>query len=240
LRDSGIIRLSVMNLRFLAAYLALALPAWAGEWLTVVAPEDRAVLRGGSVATIAWTSTAPLPPGVVEWEAFLSVDGGRYFATRITPHLDIDIRSFEWRVPNVSSNDVRLLLRVGDEREEVSIDVPLRLSIVAELDIRPSFARIAKGRGESARPGDLGVAAWVTGDRAGRELGYERAPVDSAIDDSSVGAQKNTHTVAEGSVVPSARPRPSSLSAIARAPRCCASSPLLARDILVLVSRRNI
>ena len=225
----------------LAVFLALALPAVGSAPLKVTAPEDGAVLRGGSVATIAWTATATLPSDVVEWEAFLSVDGGRYYATRITPHLDIDITEFEWRVPNVTSSDVRLMIRIGDEREEVSVDVSLRLAIIADLDVRPPpFTPIAPGRGESARPSDPGVSEWATGDRGGREVGHRRAPVEDVLRNATPTSPGRKDRAAEAPVVAAPLPSLHTAPAIAaaRAPR--ASSPLLARDILVLVRRRNI
>lgn len=229
-----------MKLRLAAVLLAFALPVLGSAPLRVTAPADGTVLRGGSVATIAWVADGPLPHGVVEWEAFLSVDGGRYYATRITPHLDIDIRSFEFRVPNVSSNDVRLLLRIGDEREEKSVDVPLRLSIVADLHVRPPFPRRTTGRGESARPGDPGVAEWATGDRGGHAVGHQRAPLDASFRTSTIAGAATRHGEAEAPVAAAARPALTTTSKPTPAPRARASSPLLARDILVLVRRRNI
>src|SRR5512132_528159 len=80
-------------------------------------PLDQSTLRGGSTAVITWSAGA-LGPGVVEWEAFLSVDGGQYYGARITPHLDISIREFRWTVPNVDTSNARILLRFGDERRE--------------------------------------------------------------------------------------------------------------------------
>lgn len=220
---------------FLWASIALAEP------ITVTAPADRQVLQGGSLATITWKADAPLPRGVEEWEAFLSVDGGRYYATRITPHLSIDIRSFEWRVPNVASNDVRLLIRVGDEREEREIDVPLRFSIVADPFVpTPVVVHAARNRGESARPGDPAVALWTSGDRDGDHLVEERAPVDASWD---TGVHKNAdpnNAFLATPVVANARPASTFVLFVSSAPRVHAISPLLARDILVLVRRRNI
>jgi hypothetical protein len=227
--------------RRLAVAASLLWASLAGaEPLRVTAPADGDVLRGGSLATIAWTATAALPAEVVEWEAFLSVDGGRYFSTRITPHLDIDIRSFEWHVPNVSSNDVRLLIRIGDEREEKSLDVPLRLSIVADPSVRMPIAQAARERGESARPGDPGVALWASGDRGGRQVVQERA----AAETSWRGGRRRETPRGEAwegpPVLTKIRPGAALASLAAVARRARASSPLLARDILVLVRRRNI
>ncbi|HET8775736.1 MAG TPA: hypothetical protein VFP80_18205 [Thermoanaerobaculia bacterium] len=231
-----------MKVRLLtAALLLFSLPLLGSEPLAVVEPANGTVLRGGSIATIAWTATAPLPPDVEEWEAFLSVDGGHYYATRITPHLDIDIRSFEWRVPNVASNDVRLLIRIGDEREETEVDVPLRLSIVADPLVRLPVAHVAASTGESARPGDPGVAVWVEGDRKGHELVLESAPVCASFGRTSTySANAFRHGAAVQPAVAVSHRTLFSISAIAAVPRARTAAPALARDILLLVRRRNI
>ena len=48
----------------------------AAEPLELAAPADGTTLAGGSMATISWRATGPLPHDAEEWEAFLSVDGG--------------------------------------------------------------------------------------------------------------------------------------------------------------------
>lgn len=230
-----------MRLRLAAAaILAFSLAARGAEPLTVTAPADGTVLRGGSVATIRWTATTTLPRGVEEWEAFLSVDGGRYYATRITPHLDIDIREFDWPVPNVTSGDVRLLIRIGDEREEREVDVPLRLSIVADPGAPMHVAHVARSAGESARPGDPGVAAWVAGDRRGHELVLETAPVGDAVGPAMQAATSCRHRSAVTPVIAVSYPSLFTVSAIAAPRHARTASPLVARDILLLARRRNI
>src|SRR6476661_1831838 len=87
-----IIIASMRRLSLAVALLAFASFARA-ESLRVVAPANGATLRGGSFAELRWTS-ARLPSDAEEWEAFLSVDGGKYYAFRVTPHLDIKLRSF--------------------------------------------------------------------------------------------------------------------------------------------------
>jgi hypothetical protein len=229
-----------MRLRLVAAaLLAFSLAARGAEPLTVTAPADGTVLRGGSVATIRWTAIA-LPRGVVEWEAFLSVDGGRYYATRITPHLDIDIREFDWPVPNVTSDDVRLLIRIGDEREERSVDVPLRLSIVADPGAPMHVAHVARSAGESARPGDPGVAAWVAGDRQGRKLVLQIAPAGDTVGPAMYAAHSCRDRSAVTPVIAVSHPSLCTIPAIAAARHARTSAPLLARDILLLARRRNI
>lgn len=149
----------------------------------VLRPAPGEVLEGGADAVVAWRPRGTLPPKIEEWEAFLSVDGGHYFAFRVTPHLDRDRQHFVFRVPNVASNDVRMLLRFGDEREEVSVSVPGRLAIrpSARLASTGGLSRTAFGRGESARPDGPGVVAWVEGSRSGRGLTYQVASPDSGL-----------------------------------------------------------
>ncbi|HEX6099861.1 MAG TPA: hypothetical protein VF432_26345 [Thermoanaerobaculia bacterium] len=230
-----------MRVRLAAAVLlAIGLAARGSEPLMVVAPADGTVLRGGSVATISWTATGTLPKEIVEWEAFLSVDGGCYFATRITPHLDIDIRTFQWPVPNVTSDDVRLLIRIGDEREERSVDVPLRLAIVADPGAHIQVAHVARSAGEPARRGDPGVAAWVAGDRKGRKVALQRAPARTTFRRTARAAESSGHGDAVTPVLTGTHPSLCTIAAAAAAQHARTSSPLLARDILLLVRRRNI
>jgi hypothetical protein len=134
-----------------------------GDSLRLVAPASGTALRGGHFARLTWTADH-LDPSAEEWEAFLSVDGGRYYSVRLTPHLDIDIRSFDVFIPNVDSHDARVLIRTGNERTETTIELPQRLEIRAEAGadiVMPSFA-VAP---ESARPEDPAVVFWSDGQR---------------------------------------------------------------------------
>lgn len=137
--------------------------------LSVTAPADRTELAGGSRATIAWTADTPLPAEIEEWEAFLSVDGGRYYAMRITPHLDRDVQRFTFVVPNVMSNDARILLRFGDEDRETEVVLPLRLRIRHDSIAPRLYMTADDEEGEAARQDDPPVAAWVSGARDGSD-----------------------------------------------------------------------
>src|SRR5581483_10455564 len=130
--------------------------------IQVLSPADGATLRGGHFATLSW-SAQQLPRGAEEWEAFLSVDGGKYYAVRLTPHLDISIRRFEVLIPNVDSDDARLLVRTGDERHETILELPQHLRIRAEAQ-EAFVTRTGGGGSESARPNDPLVVQWSVGD----------------------------------------------------------------------------
>jgi hypothetical protein len=137
----------------------------------LTAPSDGDVLTSGSLAEVAWEEVA-LPPHAVEWEAFLSFDGGRSYPLRITPHLDLRLRRFSFQVPPFPTREARILLRFGDEqREEVEVETPHRFAIIWGGSL-PPFAPLlpAFGLGESARQGDKGVLAWVEGTRSGHGL----------------------------------------------------------------------
>ncbi|MBV8201688.1 MAG: hypothetical protein JOZ15_13785 [Acidobacteria bacterium] len=144
--------------------------------IELLSPRPAIPLVAGGTAVLQW---APLPglaglPAREEWEAFLSLDGGRSYPFRITPHLDSDLRRTLWEVPSVASADVRLLLRFGDERRETAIELPQRFTIAAApgpllaplLAIEPR-ASLARHPGEAARPEDAGVVAWTAGSRRG-------------------------------------------------------------------------
>ena len=176
------IRAGMSRFRSAIALAALLFPAVAlagPEQIRLIAPVAGTALRGGETAAISWEADA-LPQGAEEWEAFLSIDGGRHYPIRITPHLDIELRRATWTVPNITARDVRVLLRVGDERRESAIEVPASFAIEARFGLAPIWPAAASSAspGEEARQGDGGVTAWVAGDRAGRRshLVTARAP----------------------------------------------------------------
>jgi hypothetical protein len=163
------------------AELAVAAPSLAAGArlpVRVVAPAPGTGLNAGALAAVEWeVPEGGLDRRIVEWEAFLSLDGGRTWPLRLTPHLDVGIRRFSFRVPGFPSRDARLLLRFGDEREETEVEVPGRFTISAgpdrlahliQDDPLPPALRLA--RGESARPGEGGVVVWTEGTRDGAGL----------------------------------------------------------------------
>ena len=169
-----------MNLRRrLACFLApLALLA-AGEAAAsppprLVAPVAGRELTAGSLVAVEWEGQPPLAEAE-EWEAFLSLDGGRTHPLRITPHLDLSVRRFTFRVPPFPTRNARFLLRFGDERHhEVEVETPYRFTIVAGPGFVSPASRISLStslsRGERARPEEDGVVVWVEGARDGSGL----------------------------------------------------------------------
>jgi hypothetical protein len=153
----------------------LALPAFAGERdagreiARLVSPAAGDELLAGSAVTIAWEELA-LPEHTVEWEAFLSLDDGRTWPLRVTPHLDISIRRFTFRVPDLPTREARILLRFGDERREVGMEAPQRFAIAPAAFPTPRTRVRVLSRGERARDGDEGVVVWVRGSRSGGDL----------------------------------------------------------------------
>jgi hypothetical protein len=153
----------------LLAFLAGALPlAAAPSRARLLAPEEGAELAAGHLATVEWEG-AP-PPRAEEWEAFLSVDGGRTYPLRITPHLNLSIRRFSFRVPDLPTRSARVLLRFGDERREVEVETPQRFAITPGSSLWEPTTRIVFSRGERPRPSEEGVVLWVEGTRDGSRL----------------------------------------------------------------------
>ena len=108
--------------------------------------------------------------GLEEWEAFLSLDDGGRYPVRVTPHLDIDQRSFAVTLPQFAAKRARLLLRFGDEVEEFEYELPGEFEIRTARQLNPEPVALARGHGEPARlddPYDPGVAIWVEGSRRG-------------------------------------------------------------------------
>jgi hypothetical protein len=172
----------------LVAVAVLALPAAAAAGpdiavrpthelpVELIRPLPGEVLVGGREATVEWRPLRELETlGIDEWEAFLSFDGGRHWPVRVTPHLDIELSSFRFVVPDIPSADVRLMLRFGDERREMGYILPMTLRSVVLQRPWPLPPPPAGARGAPARPGVPGVVLWVEGDRAGRELNVRTA-----------------------------------------------------------------
>ena len=163
----------VPRLLLAIALFACASLAQAGG-LRLVAPADDTTLRGGSFAEVRWTA-AQLPAAAEEWEAFLSVDGGRYYAFRITPHLDADLRHFTFVVPNVETKRARILIRAGNEVQELHFENRGTFSIERDPDAEEPIAHVLAGRGEAARDGDPAVVGWTSGARNGAAVAQHAA-----------------------------------------------------------------
>lgn len=159
--------------------LVVASAAAAAAPVELTAPRQGTAWLPGATAEVAWKTVgsgfAGLEAPVEEWEAFVSVDGGLSYPFRVTPHLDIDLTRFRFPVPPVASDDVRVLLRFGNERREVGFEMPQRFSIaepgaLAALRRILPRAAVGVGRGEAARPGEPGVVMWVEGSRRGGDV----------------------------------------------------------------------
>lgn len=222
--------------------IAIAAPLSA-DALRVTAPHPGTVLRGGTYATLEW-SAAALPAHAEEWEAFLSIDGGRYYAFRITPHLDLKLRRIEFAVPNVDAASARILIRTGDERDERAYELPWTFSIRrtdgAEL---PVGAAMSPLRGEAARDGDPDVVAWAEGDRAGTRVAQRRggetsvpalrAVVSEAIESSPITAPKTLRARVTARIA-------APLDAVSTRLALYAAQQVPPADLLLACRRRNV
>jgi hypothetical protein len=121
-------------------------------------------LRGGHFATLTLDAKY-VDAQAEEWEAFLSVDGGQFYSVRLTPHLNLAIRSYDILVPNVESSDVRLLIRTGNERVEKLHAVAQQFRIHADPDAALPLTRSTAHAPEAARPGEADVVVWCDAGR---------------------------------------------------------------------------
>ncbi|HXU45916.1 MAG TPA: hypothetical protein VN783_10340 [Thermoanaerobaculia bacterium] len=238
-------------LRHVAFLLALGLSAAAAGAalpapIVLEAPRDGEVLRAGEEASLAWRggSAWAREAGIVEWEAFLSVDGGASYPLRITPHLDVDVQRLRFLVPVVPTDDARLLLRFGDEQREMIFELPVKFRISGgPWSAFPGIASFAWTPGEAARPGGPGVVAWIEGNRRGVgqrwvvaiPSGLQPAAVWEGFDPAEAWAESDT------SVPGLAPPRAvahESLTPQQPSVRASTISPA-ALDVLTLGKRRN-
>lgn len=239
--------------------------AWAAFWATpacsaeqqgppvrLVAPRAGATLVAGTTAELEWEPLAGLP-GVEEWEAFLSLDAGRTYPLRITPHLDQDLRRFHWQVPFLPTRDAAILLRFGDERREIAVELPVRFAIATPPSVPPGWqstlrlARRAAARGESPLPGQPGVVAWPEGSRRGGSL--RQVIATGPLHD--LRERFEAHLAHREVLEAASDPLPSESLAPARSEGAAlpagdrsllagsAAGPPLASDILLLIQRQN-
>jgi hypothetical protein len=169
--------------RLILALTLLAPASFArADALRLLAPAPGATLRGGSFVELRRPVTA-LQPSAEEWEAFLSVDGGKYYAFRITPHLDIALQRFTFVVPNVDTRDARILIRTGNEVVETHFETEGSFSIVRDAAAEQGLPSLLQfGRGEAARDGDPAVLGWAEGERDGSDVAQQSStaiPVSS-------------------------------------------------------------
>jgi hypothetical protein len=235
-------------MKFLCSLIAMAgvaLTVEAAPRITLTAPRAATVLEGGSETVIEWSASS-LPAHAEEWEAFLSLDGGKYYAVRITPHLDARLRSFRWRVPNLAASNARILIRVGDERDEEVIAFAQTFRLVAGP---ASFSHdwtgtlLADGGGEPAIPAAPPTVEWISGDRHGGSQVTHRDRDHCAVE------RGDRVTSAESGPVTAHVTSPSSLNppggesiATTRKPqrRPELRVPGKSRPLLLLVTRLNI
>lgn len=202
-------------------------------------PASGTTLIGGSSTVIQWSGPVASDPDIEEWEAFLSVDGGRYYSVRITPHLSTSIREFRWTVPNVTSSDARILLRFGNEETEHIIELPVSLTIQA-APVQRIFTDKVATLGEAARPGDPGVIQWAVGDRVGSSVTVVTAslPTYAAVSEAVGGGGSEMAMQPIGCAAASAASQSASLMAAMPAQR-----PVTQRfrsEVLLHCCRRNI
>lgn len=249
--------LSAATLAIAAAGIArgerLELEELAISPVELTAPLAGTALVGGTTAEIAWRPAAGFDAlaGANEWEAFLSVDGGRTYPVRLTPHLDLDRRRFAFRVPDLPSAEVRLLLRIGDERAERAVRLATPLRIVrpaspAPVGIEAAIAAdAASAPGEPALAGGTGVLFWVEGDRDGSNLRHRsaapagaRAAADPVL--LAGGPQALGSDATDGQQL-GERPGLATHPAVAGLPRftLVRAEPLTVSDILLLIQRQN-
>ncbi|HXA19677.1 MAG TPA: hypothetical protein VN380_22020 [Thermoanaerobaculia bacterium] len=140
----------------------------------LVEPAEHVEVLAGSTVPIGWEA-ANVPAGIEEWEAFVSIDGGKTYPVRITPHLDAGIHRFNWIVPSLPGADLSILLRFGDEQEEVEFPFARRVRISGTITGETSRARFLQ-RGAEDDHGRV-LTEWVEGSREGS--GVYQVAVDS-------------------------------------------------------------
>ena len=124
----------------------------------LASPPDGSAVRPGDTVAI---TVGEAPKDAEEWEAFLSVDGGRSYPIRVTPHLSIRDRSFTWSVPSLPAASACLRVRFGSGGVESEFALPERFSILPSS--RGTLVAPGRSSAVGAAPalGEEGTIAWV-------------------------------------------------------------------------------
>jgi hypothetical protein len=139
---------------FLLPLLFPALPRQAGAATT---PWKASAGIAENRLNVSWESC---PAGAREWEAFLSLDGGRSYPLRVTPHLSTEVRAFSWPIPWVLAENARVRIRFGDGSSEREYDVPGEWDLVPSRNSRPLSPESRDFAANPAR-GEEETSAWV-------------------------------------------------------------------------------
>lgn len=230
-----------------AKRLHLPAPDRAVRWL---APVAGASLPSGGSVRVAWEPGPAFARlgDVHEWELFLSLDGGRTWSVRLTPHLALERRDLAVELPDLPVPSARLLLRIGDEHVEHEVELGSELPLVraAAPPARIDFARRAPAAGERARAGTPGVRRWRTGTAEGRDLAWRSAAAPTQVLDA--GWRATLGGLPPALVPESPRPAAAETSSIRPAPLAAAGMrrassaarpPTPPIDPLLATSRRN-
>jgi hypothetical protein len=157
---------------FLLASASVTLAADSSFDVHLLEPAEGVDVLAGSTVAIGWDATNT-PDHVEEWEAFLSIDGGRTYPIRLTPHLDVAIHRFTFTVPFLPGAEACVLLRFGDERDEQRFAFPGHLRITGTIPLHLlSYETLPDEASATSEEDDHGekLVEWVEGSRNGSRL----------------------------------------------------------------------
>ncbi|MEZ5313855.1 MAG: hypothetical protein R2862_09510 [Thermoanaerobaculia bacterium] len=182
-------------------------------------------------------------------EAFLSLDGGRSWPVRLTPHLGIDRRRIRVRVPDLPTEEARLLFRIGDEREERAALLPERFRIVrgdtAPRDataaaLTPATRAVSRHSQGPRRPSSgptARVTAAVGRSTSSRSAGFHGSGSGLSADTAPPLAAESESRPTAAAPAAAGRVRAAAATPSTRSGR--PSAPARSQDLLLLLSRRN-
>jgi len=130
----------------------------------LISPAAGDVLVPGQRTTITWQSSISKGFDITwcEQEIYLSVDGGKSTAMRISPQLDPAAQSFDWVVPNAPTDSAVIDLRFGCEGTLRETAYPQTAAIfkIAGSSSPPPIVSIKSLGSSEAAPGDTVTIGW--------------------------------------------------------------------------------
>jgi hypothetical protein len=139
------------------------------------------VVFAGDLLELSFRFPAGIRPD--EWEAFLSLDGGKSYPVRLSGERTPDSTRLVARVPNLPTDAARILVRAGgeDEAEEgdrfevdIAISDPFQITAGSGIPGRAPWP----DAGRLPRRGDHVRIEWVVEASAAPEPGLDRALPD--------------------------------------------------------------
>jgi hypothetical protein len=134
--------------------------------IRMILPRHGDLFTPGQQVTIEWETTLPKDLDITrcEQEIYLSLDGGKTLAKRITGHLTGATNRFTWTVPDLPTDNAVLMFRFGSETGrfifEKSYLKKSTVFTIAKTSVKPESIEFENALNRPARAGEEIEINW--------------------------------------------------------------------------------